>query len=109
GYDAITGTSSIDGLIPSNTADHIVHFNANPISNNAEALAVLQQVVATHQDSSSGITTTDGGNSVYQPSSSALSFDEIYSTSSAEASDADSGDFVAINEAVSSDLVESVA
>ena len=88
-HHSITKTNSIDRLISSTDPDPIVHFNANPITDNSGALSVLQQVVAAPQDSCCGTAATEIGNSVEQPSSTALSFDHIYSTSSTEPSDAD--------------------
>ena len=88
-HHSITKTNSIDRLISSTDPDPIVHFNANPITDNSGDLSVLQQVVAAPQDSCCGTAATEIGNSVEQPSSTALSFDHIYSTSSTEPSDAD--------------------
>ncbi|MDP6172148.1 MAG: hypothetical protein QF702_08360, partial [Prochlorococcaceae cyanobacterium ETNP2_MAG_10] len=96
-------------LIPSTQPDQIVQFNTNPITDSSEALSVLQELVATTQDSALNTAATDAGNSVYQPSETAFSTEDTYSTSSDNSSDADSGGFLAVNEAVSSEAVSSEA
>ena len=112
-HHSITKTNSIDRLISSTDPDPIVHFNANPITDNSGALSVLQQVVAAPQDSCCGTAATEIGNSVEQPSSTALSFDHIYSTSSTEPSDADpeclSATTNAFREPVSNEAAELIA
>ena len=119
-HHSITKTNSIDRLISSTDPDPIVHFNANPITDNSgdlsvlqRDLSVLQQVVAAPQDSCCGTAATEIGNSVEQPSSTALSFDHIYSTSSTEPSDADpeclSATTKAFREPVSNEAAELIA